>query len=398
MRRRYNRFLDIVMKNAKIIFPVLVVALVALTVVIALNLSEAKKEKIDQLEQTVQAEDIVQEELIPVVKDVPLVLNEDAAINSLVVSYYNALALGDIETIQNITDETDDKELILIKEKSKYIDSYPVIEVYSKPGYDENSTVVYIYTKTVFKNIDTEYPGYRTYYISSRDNGMLYFKSNFSDEEADYISRVSAQDDIVELNNRVVVEYNQVMESDPKLLNYLEELTAQIEKDAGAELSKLHADVEEEVPEEEPAEEVPEEPVVEEEPEEIILYVKTTATVNVRSSDSEKADKLGKATQGSKLQVLEQRVNGWTKVLFEGKEGYIKSEYLKLQDNAANLSPIGTVEATTTVNVRSQASETADKLGALPKGTSVNLYARENGWCKIEFNSQIGYVKEDYVK
>ena len=39
-------------------------------------------------------------------------------------------------------------------------------------------------------------------------------------------------------------------------------------------------------------------------------YVTTTTTVNVRSSDSEQADKLGKVSGGTKLQVLEQRPNG----------------------------------------------------------------------------------------
>lgn len=49
-------------------------------------------------------------------------------------------------------------------------------------------------------------------------------------------------------------------------------------------------------------------------------YVTTTTTVNVRSSDSEQADKLGKVSGGTKLQVLEQRPNGWTKVDYEGKK------------------------------------------------------------------------------
>ena len=204
---------------------------------------------------------------------------------------------------------------------------------------------------------------------------------------------------MVELNNRVVVEYNNLMDQYPEYLSFLDEVTAQVEKDAGVLLSKLHGDAEVEEAEPsvtEPEQEQPQE--VQEEPEEIILYAKATATVNVRTSDSEKADKIGKVTKGTQLQLLEQKANGWSKVLYEKKEGYIKSEYLKLMDTTSGLNPIGQVEATTTVNVRSQASETADKLGALSKGTSVSLYARENGWCKIDFNGQVGYVKEEYTK
>ena len=96
--------------------------------------------------------------------------------------------------------------------------------------------------------------------------------------------------------------------------------------------------------------------------------------------------------------MLEQRVNGWTKVLFEGKEGYIKSEFLQMTESAAGAESIGTVTATTNINVRSSASETADRLGVLAGGDSAELVAREDGWCKIKYQGQIGYVKADYVE
>ena len=44
---------------------------------------------------------------------------------------------------------------------------------------------------------------------------------------------------------------------------------------------------------------------------------------------SEQADKLGKVEKGTRLQVQEVGANGWTKVFFEGRDGYIKSDYLK---------------------------------------------------------------------
>ena len=126
-------------------------------------------------------------------------------------------------------------------------------------------------------------------------------------------------------------------------------------------------------------------------------YVTTTTTVNVRSSDSEQADKLGKVAGGTKLQVLEQRANGWTKVDYEGKEGYIKTEFLQLAESAAGAETIGTVTATTNINVRASASETADRLGVLSGGDSAELVGTEGDWSKIRYNGQIGYVKSEYV-
>lgn len=127
-------------------------------------------------------------------------------------------------------------------------------------------------------------------------------------------------------------------------------------------------------------------------------YVTTTTTVNVRSSDSEQADKLGKVAGGTKLQVLEQRANGWTKVDYEGKEGYIKTEFLQLAESASGAETIGTVTATTNINVRASASETADRLGVLSGGDSAELVGTEGDWSKIRYNGQIGYVKSEYVQ
>ncbi len=128
------------------------------------------------------------------------------------------------------------------------------------------------------------------------------------------------------------------------------------------------------------------------------IYAKATTTVNVRASDSEQADKVDKVTGGTKLEVLEQKVNGWSKVKIGKTEGYIKSEFLQLLNVASNEAVIGTVTATSNVNVRMAASETADRLGVLAGGEVVDLLGRENGWCKINYNGQIGYVKEDFVQ
>lgn len=53
-----------------------------------------------------------------------------------------------------------------------------------------------------------------------------------------------------------------------------------------------------------------------------------TTTINVRASASENADKIGIANAGEKLKLLEILENGWTKIEYEGKEAYVKSEYL----------------------------------------------------------------------
>ena len=57
--------------------------------------------------------------------------------------------------------------------------------------------------------------------------------------------------------------------------------------------------------------------------------VTLSQTVNIRSSMSETADKVGTAFSGEKVTVVMSYAEGWTKVDWNGKSGYIKTEFLK---------------------------------------------------------------------
>lgn len=52
-------------------------------------------------------------------------------------------------------------------------------------------------------------------------------------------------------------------------------------------------------------------------------------SVNIRSAMSETADKVGTAFAGEKVTVIMSYAEGWTKVTWNGKEGYIKTELLQ---------------------------------------------------------------------
>ena len=52
-------------------------------------------------------------------------------------------------------------------------------------------------------------------------------------------------------------------------------------------------------------------------------------SVNVRSSMSETADRVGLAYKGDVLTVIMSYAEGWTKVSWNGQTGYVKTEYLR---------------------------------------------------------------------
>lgn len=390
-----------IIKHNKVVLPAVVVVAVAITVSVSLSLSNRHKEAQQEAEIASAASETATE---TATEEVPLVANEEGAIYTLIATYYNAMATGDEETLRSVCDEISDKDMYRYVELSQYIDYY-LLWKYIPRQDEEGSVIAYVYYKISFVGHEEEVPGYQALYICTNDQGGLYIKRGENSEEVnEYIKTVSTQDDVVEFNNKITVEYNELMVDHPEVLQYISELDSQVSIAVGEKLANQVAaetqvaeagteegstdgqDTQTENGEQQEAEDQGPQ------------YVTTTTTVNVRSSDSEQADKLGKVSGGTKLQVLEQRPNGWTKVDYEGKEGYIKTEFLQLAESAAETETIGTVTATTNINVRASASETADRLGVLSGGDSAELVGTEGDWSKIKYNGQIGYVKSEYVQ
>ncbi len=406
---KVENIIKFIVKHSKIAFPVVVIVAVALTVSLALKAGNPEEsEEVPQESHTVESS-VEETTVLEAEQDVPMVPNEDGAIHTLIATFYNAMALGDTDTMNSVCDEMSVQDMLRYQEMSKYIETYPVLEVYTRPGPEEGSTIAFVYYKVVFAGHEEQFPGYTAHYICTNDANELYMKTSENSEEVNqYVGEVMGRDDVVEFHNRVTVEYNDLMKAQPELLEYLNEMNSAVSAAVGTALADINAtETEEEQPAEGDAQtpedgedtvEGTEQTPAEQPAENVTLYATATTTVNVRSSDSEQADKLGKVTEGTRLQILEQKVNGWTKVLYDGKDGYIKSEYLELAESAEGMQSIGTVTATTNINVRAAASETAERLGVLAGGDSAELLGNENDWCKIKYNGQIGYVKADYVE
>ncbi|NTV79704.1 MAG: SH3 domain-containing protein [Clostridiales bacterium] len=64
--------------------------------------------------------------------------------------------------------------------------------------------------------------------------------------------------------------------------------------------------------------------------EEVITMVKTTDLVNVRAEASVNGTKLVTVDAGTLFQLVEQMDNGWTKIIYQNQEAYIKSDYVEV--------------------------------------------------------------------
>ena len=398
--KRLSRFL---LENSKLILPIIIILAVAITVLCALRAQDAKKASVAESSTAVGESTPVSETTEEEMVQIPLTENTDPAIVSMIDAYYTACAQGDIESVRKIINHLDETKALFISAKSEYVEDYLDKVVYSKPGPKPDSYLLYVYYKMKFVGFEDTVSGMDLYYACKNADGSYYLNdAELSDEEKAYIDKASSQEDVVELNNRVEVECKDTLTKNEELFLYIQEVLKEAQKTTGEAIANQMKEEQPEdtqtpegengeVPEVTPA---PVENNATTEP----VYAKATTTVNVRASDSEQADKVDKVTAGTKVEVLEQKVNGWSKVKIGKAEGYIKSEYLQLLNTASKEPVVGTVTATSNVNVRTAASETAERLGVLAGGEVVDLLGRENGWCKINYNGQIGYVKEDFVQ
>lgn len=128
--------------------------------------------------------------------------------------------------------------------------------------------------------------------------------------------------------------------------------------------------------------------------EKTIGTAKTIYAVNFRTGASTDTTIIQMIPQGATVNVLVASTNGWTKVSYAGKTGYISSPYLTATAPVA----IGTSTTTAEVNFRAGASTSTAIIGVVPYNTKVNvLAASSNGWTKVSWNGKTGYIYSQYL-
>lgn len=405
---------DFVMDHSKIVMPLVLIVCVIITVIIAVNANhrEALEKEAQQAAMAVPTEEgaAVSVEGLEI-PEYELEENAHPEINNLVRAYYDAQASGDVDVISELNTYLDEIEIIRIQEMSKYVESYPVLDVYTKPGLTEDAYVAYVCSEVKFSEMEQELPGMQTFYIGLNDDGSYYINDGTNDTNiTNYIKKITLQDDVVDLNNKIVVQYNELLAEDEELEEYIAYLREKINEDVGEILAQAEQP-ETEVLEPEPEEETGQEASL------VAKTVRATDVVNIRSSDSEEADRIDKAQIGQEFQLLEERGNGWSKVSYNGGEAFIKSDYLEVVEEApvetaaipeeeqddttavSNETTSGTVKVKESVKVRKSASTDSEALGTAYAGDELELVMKQaDGWTKIKYKGQTAFVKSDYVE
>ncbi len=130
----------------------------------------------------------------------------------------------------------------------------------------------------------------------------------------------------------------------------------------------------------------------------------TTAKVNLRNGPSTSSAVVTEVPKGATVTVTSTS-NGWSAVTYDGKSGYIASQYLAAAGTTPNTTvtgntgAAGSTSATTTanVNLRDAASTSGKVLTTVPKGASVTVTGTSNGWASVTYNGTSGYMSTKYL-
>lgn len=425
IKDRLEDIKDWVFDHLKIVMPVVLLICVGITVIIAMNANKkAAAEAEAQIADNAKiAEASVMQEEIEKIPESVLEENAYPKVNELISKYYEARTNGDVETLAALNPFMKETEKIRLQETSKYIETYQDLTVYTKAGIVEDTFLAYVYTKIKFDEYEQAIPGMQAYYVCPDENGDYYINEGEDNKMiTEYIQELSLQDDVIELNNKIAVEFNELLEIDDEINAFLVDMKNRIDESVGEVLAKAEAAETEQQTEadteENSAEESDDTETAAGDTTNVVKTVRATDVVNIRSSDSETADKLGKAQTGDEFTLLEEKGNGWSKITYDGKDGYIKSQYLEVASEEETPSePVESTENTNTepssapagdgktitvienVNVRKSASETGEKLGLVYIGEKLELVMKQaDGWTKVKYKDQTAYVKSEFVE
>ena len=144
---------------------------------------------------------------------------------------------------------------------------------------------------------------------------------------------------------------------------------------------------------------------------EIGTGVVDASSLRLRSEPSLNSSTLAYLPDKTVVAVYEE-LDGWYKVVYNGLTGYVSAQYLNYTPNATDepyvedkASPEkeagSSFQGTITghgVNFRSEPDTASKVIARLAKGADVEVVSTADGWCKVVYNGQTGYVYATYVE
>ena len=122
--------------------------------------------------------------------------------------------------------------------------------------------------------------------------------------------------------------------------------------------------------------------------------------VNIRKEATTSSTSLGTMQAGDCFTYVDTMPNGWYKIDYNGKTGYVSNAFSCLETAGLKYESVTTVTSTgNNLNVRDQASTNGRVIYRLNKGDTLQYTEKlVNGWYEVLINGHPGYVSGKYVK
>lgn len=124
----------------------------------------------------------------------------------------------------------------------------------------------------------------------------------------------------------------------------------------------------------------------------------TADALRLRDNPTTGGSILATAASGDNVVVLGDAGNGWYKVSYDTVEGYMSGEYLTVATETEAELGYGQVSTEgSSLNLRAWSGTQYTTLSSIPGGTVLELQGISNGWYKVTYAGQTGYVSSDYI-
>lgn len=126
-----------------------------------------------------------------------------------------------------------------------------------------------------------------------------------------------------------------------------------------------------------------------------VAFVDATS-LRLRSADSTDSKTLDTAKDGEVVVVLSKH-GDWYKVIYDLKEGYMHSDYLKVRTTENVELGYGKVSGSS-VNLRSGPSTSYKSVSVASKGSKAYIVGINDGWYKVIYGDKVCYIRSDYLQ
>ncbi|RHB48487.1 N-acetylmuramoyl-L-alanine amidase [Exiguobacterium sp. AM39-5BH] len=126
-------------------------------------------------------------------------------------------------------------------------------------------------------------------------------------------------------------------------------------------------------------------------------YYKTTVNLNMRLTAASWSTVLTTIPNGATVKYVS-HYGSWYKVSYNGKTGYVASQYLSATGAPTTTTSTTSYQTTVNLNMRLSAASWSTVLMTIPNGATVKYISKYGSWYKVSYGGKTGYVASEYLK